>query len=131
MFALDTNTVIYLFKGEGQVAKRLERLSLSQVAIPSPVIFELETGIGKSSAPQKRRRLLDELVAGVAILPFGFEEARIAAALRVSLEKAGTPISPLDLLIAGIVVRHRAVLVTRNSKEFGRIPGLMIENWYD
>jgi tRNA(fMet)-specific endonuclease VapC len=66
----------------------------------------------------------------VAVLPFGVEAARAAAALRARLEQHGTPIDPMDTLIAGTAVAHRGVLVTRNTREFGRVPGLAVEDWF-
>ncbi len=130
MFVLDTNTVIYFFKGEGGVAGRLLATSPADVAIPTVVLYELETGIAKSSRPSRRRVQLDALAAATHILPFGEKEARAAATIRAALETAGTPIGPLDTLIAGTAVAHNAVLVTRNTSEFGRVAGLAVEDWY-
>jgi tRNA(fMet)-specific endonuclease VapC len=131
MFVLDTNTLIHFFKGEGLVAKRMTKVPPSQCAIPTPVVFELETGIGKSTDPSKRRRQLDQLLRVVRVLPFGLEEAKAAASVRVHLEKAGTPIGPFDLLIGATALARQGVLVTRNTDEFRRVPGLPLENWYD
>ena len=78
----------------------------------------------------KRRGQLDQLLQAVAVLPFGIEEAKAAAALRARLEQEGTPIGPMDTLIAGTALAHRGVLVTRNVREFGRVPGLTVQNWY-
>jgi tRNA(fMet)-specific endonuclease VapC len=64
------------------------------------------------------------------VLPFGDEEARVAARLRSSLERTGRPIGPLDTLIAGTALCHGATLVTRNVREFARIEGLAVEDWY-
>lgn len=58
------------------------------------------------------------------------EEAKAAAALRARLELEGTPIGPMDTLIAGTALAHRGVLVTRNVREFGRVAGLSVEDWY-
>jgi tRNA(fMet)-specific endonuclease VapC len=130
MFVLDTNTVIYFFKGKGGVPERLLATSPSEVALPTVVLYELETGIAKSSQTTRRRGQLDALVAASRVLPFGLEEARAAAAIRAAMEVAGIPIGPLDNLIAGTAMAQGAVLVTRNTSEFGRIAGLVVENWY-
>ncbi len=129
-FVLDTNTLVYFFRGEGKVAKRLLAASPADIAVPTVVVYELETGIAKSTDPAKRRGQLDPLLEAVTLLPFGVEEARAAAAIRARLERGGTPIGPMDTLIAGTAVAHRGVLVTRNTREFGRVPGLAIEDWY-
>ena len=130
MYVLDTNTLIYFFRGDGRVGERLLSASPTEVAVPSVVLYELETGIAKSTDPEKRRGQLDQLLEVVATLPFGVEEAKAAAGLRAQLEREGTPIGPLDSLIAGTAVVHRGVLVTRNVREFGRVPGLQVEDWY-
>ena len=130
MHALDTNSVIYFFKGRGRVAERLLGTPPKEVAIPSVVLYELELGIAKSSTPDRRRSQLDELVGLVNVLPFDAAEARVAARIRADLEKSGRPIGPYDVLIAATVLRHGATLVTHNVDEFSRVSGLAIEDWY-
>jgi tRNA(fMet)-specific endonuclease VapC len=129
MWVLDTNTLIYFFKGKGRVAEKLLTHSPRDIGIPSIVLYELEVGIAKSTSPDKRLGQLEELTAVVQILPFDAKEARISASIRSRLEKKGTPIGPYDLLIAGTAQARSATLVTRNTREFGRIKGLSIENW--
>ena len=130
MFVLDTHTLICFFRGDGQVAKRLLSTAPSNIAVPTVVVFELETGIAKSTDPARRRGQLDQLLEVVAVLPFGVQEAKAAAALRARLEQDGTPIGPMDTLIAGTALAHRGVLVTRDPREFGRASGLAVEDWY-
>lgn len=130
MFVLDTNTLIYFFKGMGDVAANLLAAAPQDIAIPSIVVFELETGIAKSGAPAKRRRQLAELLAAVSVLPFAVPEARQAATMRADLEEAGTPIGPYDILIAATAVAHHAILVTHNTAEFSRIPDLSLVDWF-
>lgn len=130
MYLLDTNTLIYFFKGEGNVAARMFEHSPSQIAIPSLVVYELEVGIAKSSSPKKREQQLKMLLESVRVIPFGNEEARVSAKIRASLESIGEPIGPLDTLIAGCAMAHHYTLVTRNQKEFGKVKGLKVENWY-
>jgi len=130
MYALDTNSVIYFFKGMGQVAERLLGTPPREVALPAIVLYELELGLAKSSAPERRRSQVDELVRRVAVLPFGAAEARVTARIRADLERTGEPIGPLDFLIAGTALAHGATLVTHNTKEFSRVGGLSLEDWY-
>ncbi|MCB2263792.1 MAG: type II toxin-antitoxin system VapC family toxin [Candidatus Thiosymbion ectosymbiont of Robbea hypermnestra] len=130
MYIIDTNTLIYFFKGTGNVSKRFLRVSPQKIAIPSVVLYELEYGIAKSTSPRKRQAQLKELCSLVEILPFGDEAARLSAAIRANLEKQGTPIGSHDLLIAGTALAHRGVLVTNNIREFSRVSGLKLENWY-
>ena len=130
MYALDTNSVVYFFKGLDRVAERLLATPPGDVALPAVVLYELELGVAKSNAPERRRDQLAELVRRVRILPFGPDEARVTARIRADLERAGKPIGPLDFLIAGTALHHGATLVTHNRGEFGRVGGLSLEDWY-
>lgn len=131
MYLLDTNTLVYFFRGEGNVSGRLLAVPPTSILVPTVVVYELETGLAKSVESTRRRRQLETLISAVQVVPFGLEEARAAAKLRARLESEGTPIGPLDTLIAGVALAHRAVLVTRNTREFSRVAGLRVDNWYD
>ncbi len=129
-YILDTNTLIYFFKGMGQVSVRLLQHSPQEIGIPAIVLYELATGIAKSTQPEKRQKQLAELMAVVDILPFGAAEAQQAARIRVTLEQAGAPIGPYDVLIAATALAQQGTLVTHNLAEFSRIPGLLVEDWF-
>lgn len=73
---------------------------------------------------------MELLLSRVAVLPFNAQEAEIAAKIRAQLELIGTPIGPYDMLIAGTTLSANAVLVTHNTKEFSRVEGLRIEDWF-
>ena len=120
MYVLDTNTLIYFFKGSGRVAERMFDEAPADIGVPAVVIFELLTGIAKSASPKKRTRQLSSLLDAIKVLPFSIEEAKSSAKIRAQLEKMGTPIGPLDVLIAGTAMANRAVLVSHNSAEFER-----------
>jgi tRNA(fMet)-specific endonuclease VapC len=130
MYLLDTNTLIYFFKGQGQVAGRLLSVAPSELGISAIVLHELETGIAKSTSPEKRRQQLETLVSAAVFFPFAKAEARAAALIRRDLEEAGTPIGTLDTLIAATALVNRATLVTHNTREFSRIPGLALDDWF-
>ena len=130
MYIIDTNTLIYFFKGIGNVPEKFLSISPKDIAIPSIVIYELEFGIAKSSSPKKRQTQLNDILSLVNTLPFGDKEASLTASIRAKLEKKGTPIGPYDTLIAGTVLTHQGILVTNNLKEFSRVPKLKTENWY-
>ncbi len=130
MYLLDTNTIIYFFKGLGNAAEILLSKSPKDIAIPAIVLYELEVGIAKSSNPKKRKKQLESLVSLIAVLPFTAKEAEISAKIRAELEKQGTPIGSLDNLIAGTALCSNAVLITHNMKEFSRVKGLIIEDWF-
>ncbi len=131
MYILDTNILIYFFKGMGNVSHKLLEISPKEIAIPAIVLFELEYGIAKSNSPQKRQTQLKELCSLVELLPFRSREAHFAALVRSQLEKKGRSIGPYDLLIAGTALAHQGILVTNNTKEFARVSELKIENWYE
>lgn len=130
MYVLDTNTLIYFFKGTGHVAYHLLNLPPKDISIPAIVLFELEVGIAKSQSPAKRAAQLKSIVTMVNVLSFGPNEAKHAAQIRVQLEQNGNPIGPFDVLIAGTAVAHQAVLVTHNRNEFSRVKNLRLEDWY-
>ena len=130
MYILDTNTLIYFFKGMGNVARCLLDKPPNRIGIPTIVLYELAVGIAKSASPEKRTKQLAAITALVNTLPFGMDEVRCAATIRANLEKQGTSIGPYDVLIAGTALSSNGVLVTHNTKEFERIEGLQLEDWF-
>jgi tRNA(fMet)-specific endonuclease VapC len=130
MYALDTNTLIDYFKGQGQVAQNLTNVSAQEVSIPTIVLFELQVGIAKSTAPARRSRQLQQLVSRVTLLPFDQDAALYSASIRAQLEQQGTPIGQMDVLIAGTALSRQATLITHNVNEFARVPDLVIADWY-
>jgi len=130
IYVLDTNTLIYFFKGLGGVSDRFLATPPSEIGIPAIVLFELEVGIGKSRTPQKRKAKLQEFISLINIISFGYKEAKSAADIRIKLEKKGVPIGPYDILIAASAMANNGTLVTHNLREFERIKGLKVEDWY-
>ncbi|MBM3532141.1 MAG: type II toxin-antitoxin system VapC family toxin [Alphaproteobacteria bacterium] len=133
MIGLDTNAVIAAINRRSpSVRQRLER-ALAQrtlVGIPTVVLFELWTGIRKSALVETNTATLAAfLTLGVTPWPFEAEDAAEAGDIRAGLEQAGTPIGPYDILIAAQARRRSAILVTRNQREFARVPGLRTEDW--
>lgn len=129
-YLLDTNICIYTIrKKPTQVVQRLRRLQISRIGISSIVLSELEYGIARSSKPQQNQTALIDFLVPIEILPYDNAAAREYGKLRRYLEQQGTPIGSLDLLIAAHALSLECVLVTNNESEFGRVPGLKIENW--
>ncbi len=129
MYMLDTNTLIYFFKGMGNVGTRLMSIAPKQIGIPAIVLYELELGIARSSSPTKRIKQLMGFCAVTEIFPFADTEAKTAAGICAQLMDKGTPIDPYDILIAATALANNAVLVTNNTKEFKRVANLVLENW--
>ena len=133
MYLLDTNACIALIKGSAPpIRMRFEKaVAANTVVLVSVVVaFELWYGVGKSARGESNARLVETLLAGpVSLLPFDFEDAKVAGRVRASLEAVGKPIGAYDALTAGQALRHRLTLVTANVKELSRIKGLEWEDW--
>lgn len=125
MFALDTNTAIYLFKDAGNVRENLKKTSPGEVTLPVVAYYELEVGALKSREPAIRHQHLETLLQVVRLLSFGMAEAKAAAEIRADLERRGEKIGPLDVLIAATAVSHGATLATRASSD-----GLLDFRWW-
>ena len=127
---LDTNTWITFLKPGGRtVAERLERCDEGDVALCSVVKAELWHGAYKYANRDERLARLDELFARHVSLPLDDAAARHYADMRHHLEVIGCVIGPNDLKIAAICRGHSLKLVTSNTSEFSRVPGLEIEDW--
>ena len=98
-------------------------------AISAITGYELYTGVEKCSDPAKERAKVDLLLKAVQHLPFDFGAAEQAARIRALLESQGQPIGPYDVLLAGQALDGSLILVTDNTREFSRVPGLTLENW--
>jgi len=128
-FLLDTNICIYALKQHQTVLRHLLSESRSDVAISVITEAELRTRAAKSDAPTKTLRLLENFLRPLEIVDFTSDDAVAYASVRAKLERAGTPIRPLDTLIAAQAIARRLVLVSNNEREFSRVTGLRVENW--
>ena len=133
MICLDTNAVIVAINRRAPEVRRRLEAALVQgdiVGLPTIVLYELWYGIKKSARPQANAaRLATFLSLDVQTWPFEPEDAEVAGAIRAALDAAGAPIGPYDVLIAAQARRRAALLVTANTGEFDRVPGLKTENW--
>jgi tRNA(fMet)-specific endonuclease VapC len=131
MYLLDTNILIYAYRHLGGCRERLEAQSPSDLHICAINLAEIEYGIAKSSRPEGLRLFLIDIQARYALESLSAEAARQAGQLRAELERQGQPIGPYDVLIAGIALANDLTVVTRNVREFARVPQLKVENWYE
>ena len=131
MYLLDTDTLIYFFKQQGHVAAHLRQVQASQIALPSVVVFELEYGLLRSTKPQAQQKGMDAVRAAYRVLSLDAKSATSAAWVKHTLELAGATIGPADQFIAGIALANDLTLITRNTREFSRVPGLRLENWFE
>ncbi len=128
-FLLDTDTCIYALKQKARVLEHLLAQRREDVAVSVITEAELRTGAAKSASPAKTLRLVENFLRPLGILEFTSGDAASYAQVRARLERAGTPIGPLDTLIAAQAVARRVVLVSNNEREFSRVAGLHIQNW--
>lgn len=131
MYVLDTNTVLDYFRGRGNVGAKLLAVPPGEVTLPAVVAYEVWVGVLGSRNAARRQAQYEHFLSVVDILPFDAAAGRRAAELRVALERKGEGIGPLDTLIAATALAHGATLVTRNVREFGRVPGLAVVSWRD
>ena len=133
MYLLDTNACIALINGKPlSVRNRFQKALASdaRILVSSVVAFELWYGVAKSARPDANSQLVETFFAGpISLLPFEFEDAKVAGRVRAALEAAGKPVGAYDLMIAGQALRHELTLVTANVREFSRIKGLQWEDW--
>lgn len=129
-YMLDTNICIYIIKQKPpNVIERFKQTEISQIGISSITLSELFYGVSKSSKPEQNQIALAQFVAPLEILAYDDEAAHHYGGLRAGLEKQGTPLGSLDMLIAAHAISLNCVLITNNEKEFSRIPNLRIDNW--
>jgi tRNA(fMet)-specific endonuclease VapC len=129
-YMLDTNICIYIIKKKpDQVIERLRYTSISEVGVSSITLSELEYGAAKSSKPKQNKLAILEFLAPFEILPYDDRAAQEYGIVRSYLEKQGTPIGSMDMLIAAHALSLNSTLVADNETHFRRIPTLKIENW--
>jgi tRNA(fMet)-specific endonuclease VapC len=127
---LDTNVCIYLIKEHpASVVERFASHIVGDIGISVITLAELEYGVAKSSRPAKNREALEQFVSPLEVAPFDRQATAAYGRLRSTLEKKGQPIGSMDLLIAAHAIGLDVRLITHNVKEFGRVPGLRIQDW--
>ena len=129
-YMLDTNICIYAIKQKPEkVFQKLQECSPEDVCISAVTYAELLHGAEKSAAVEKNRLALALLLSSIEIFDFDTKAAEAYGIIRADLEKKGTPIGPLDMMIAGHAVSKGDILVTNSTREFRRIGRLRLENW--
>ena len=129
-YLLDTNVCVdYLTGRFPEVGRRVLAASPSDLAVSVIAVVELRYGADKSARPAANHRLLDLFLADVPTLEFDLRAASEYGKLRATLERAGAPIGPNDMLIAAQALARDVVIVTDNVSELSRIDGLSVENW--
>ena len=129
-YLLDTNVCIRYLNGQSEsIRQQLLQRNPDEIALCSVVKAELFYGSMKSAKKDENLGKLRQFVNRFDSLPFDDQAAESYGQIRVQLEREGTPIGPNDLMIAAIGIAHDAVLITHNTREFGRLEDLKIEDW--
>jgi tRNA(fMet)-specific endonuclease VapC len=126
-FLLDTNAVAALLGGKTAMVSKVRHYGPHDFGLPAIVAHEQYFGIFRSRRANENLARFDALQ--FEVVPFDREDARQAAAIRAELAVSGSPIGGYDVLIAGQARSRELTLITRNVREFSRVPGLRIENW--
>jgi tRNA(fMet)-specific endonuclease VapC len=129
-FMLDTDSCIALIKRKpAQALRRILSLAPGEAGISAVTLAELRFGVAKSAQAESNRQALDDFLLPLEIADFDAGAAASYGKVRAALEAAGTPMGPLDTQIGAHALSLGAVLVTHNTREFGRISGLAVEDW--
>lgn len=129
-YLLDTNTCIQYINGRvPRLRETFRSKSFSDIVICSITKAEMYFGSQKSQTPIRSRAVQDDFLQNFDSLPFDDAAAEEYGAIRAYLEKRGTPIGPHDMLLAAIARAKGLIIVTHNTREFMRVPGLNVEDW--
>jgi tRNA(fMet)-specific endonuclease VapC len=128
-YLLDTNVCIAAMRGNPKVTARLGRCAPEDCAVSMVSVYELFAGVYRCSDPGREASRVSEFLKPIHLLPFCWESALRAAEIRFGLEKSGLKIGPYDVQLAGQAMALELICVTHNTREFGRVENLMIEDW--
>ncbi len=131
MILLDTNICICIINAKPPgVLARFRQHRLGDIGLCSVVATELAFGVSTSGSA-RNRSALEMFLAPLAVLPFDADAVWVYGDLRADLERQGSPIGSLDTMIAAHALSQQATLVTNNTREFAKVPGLQLANWAD
>ena len=129
-YMMDTNICIYAIKNKSEsVIRKILSQNPEDLCISVVTYAELMHGVEKSQAVEKNRIAMSLFLSAITVLDFDGEAAEAYGQIRAELERKGTPIDPMDLLIAGHARSQGLILVTNNTRGFARVTGLRIEDW--
>jgi len=131
-YLLDTNICIFLLnqrQGFERIVQRMDGLERNQVGLSAITVAELEFGVAASKRQGDNFQRLERFLVDFEVLPFDRDAAKSYGPIRKALRTQGTPIGPLAFLIATHALALKATLVTNNTSEFLRVPGLVVEDW--
>jgi tRNA(fMet)-specific endonuclease VapC len=127
-YLIDTNTCIYYIKGKFDLKTKFEKVNTDNCFISEITLAELKYGVENSEKKENNRKVLDNFLTGLKVLPI-FHSIDLYAKEKAHLRKAGTPLDDFDLLIGATSVTHHLILVTNNTSHFKRIRGIALDDW--
>jgi tRNA(fMet)-specific endonuclease VapC len=128
-YMIDTNTIIFAIKGYKNVTDKFSANLETGLSMSSITLMELEYGIACSSFKNLNQLNLAKISLSLSMLNFDSNSAIECAKIRAALRFRGTPIGPMDALIAAHAKSENLILVTNNTREFSRVEGLQLEDW--
>ena len=129
-YMLDTNMCIYLMKNQpDEVAQRFAQCYVGDVAMSSITYAELAYGVAVSANPEREKINLAGLIEDIQVIPFDSAAGEAYAPIRLTTREKKK--DALDKLIAAHAISLNAIVVTNNTKDFAKYPGLVIENWIE
>jgi len=132
MYLLDTNICAYLMRGRyPSLNKKVLTIPSSELAISAVTLFELEYGAAKANWGTQRLEDMRLFLSAFEVIPFSEYDAVITGRIRAELVKTGQPIGSYDIQIAGQGVARGITVVTHNTSEFSRVPGIRLEDWVE
>lgn len=127
---LDTNICIYIIKQQPPtVLERFMEYQVGDIGLSSITLSELRYGVAKSLHKEKNAEALNEFIIPLEIAAYDEAAALAYGDIRATLERAGTPIGSMDMLIAAHAMSQGLTLVTNNTREFSRVAGLNVADW--
>lgn len=131
-YMLDTNICIYAIKNKPETILRNLKSNMQKgLCISAITLAELQHGIAKSDYPRRNTEALAAFLSIMTVLPFGDSAAIEYGRVCADLQKRGTPIGTMDMLIAAHAKSQGLTLVTHNTREFERVTGLKLDDWYE
>jgi tRNA(fMet)-specific endonuclease VapC len=129
-YMLDTNICIFIInKKSPRVLQKIAAQDVGDICISSITVAELFYGVYKSERIEQNHQALTQFLLPLVVLEFDALASEMYGKIRMRLEKKGTPIGSMDMLIAAHASSAKMTLVTSNTKEFARVPDLVVEDW--
>ena len=129
-YLLDTDTCIAIIRRRSaSVLQKIQQQLPGTVGVSAITVAELRTGAAKSTEPERNNEALAQFLLPLEIYAFDYDAAYSYGNIRAELERHGTPIGSMDMLIAAHSISLDLIVVTHNTRHFIRVPGIRLEDW--